>query len=247
MPDPIFAEPRLAEIYDPLHNDRSDLAAYEAMVAEFGARRVLDVGCGTGELACRLAASGLDVIGLDPAEASLEVARRKPRAELVRWIHGGAEDAPAVEADLAVMTGNVAQVFLEDSDWAATLAAAYRALRRGGLLVFEVRDPSRRAWERWTAEFTRRRVDLPGVGVVETWVEPGDVSLPFVSFRHVYVFESDGVTLTSDSTLRFREREEIEESLAAAGFTLREVRDAPDRPGLEWVFVAQKGLGQGPV
>lgn len=240
MPDRIFAEPRLAELYDLLHSDRSDLAVYEAMVAEFGARRVLDIGCGTGEFACRLAARGVDVIGVDPADASLEVARRKPHAERVRWICGGAEDAPALAADLAVMTGNVAQVFLENDDWAAMLSAARGALRPGGMLVFEVRDPSHRAWDRWTPELTRRRVDLPGAGVVETWVELTDVSLPFVSFRHVYVFESDGARLTSDSTLRFRERGEIEGSLAEAGLVLREVRDAPDRPGLEWVFVSER-------
>lgn len=240
MPDPIFAEPRLAAIYDPLHSDRSDLAVYEMMVDEFGARCVLDIGCGTGELACRLAARGIEVVGLDPAEASLEVARRKPHAERVRWIHGGADDAPAVDADFAVMTGNVAQVFLEDDDWAATLSAAHRALRPGGVLVFEVRDPSRRAWEGWISERTRRRVELPGLGVVETWVELTDVSLPFVSFRHVYVFESDGAKLTSDSRLRFRARDEIEASLSAAGFDVREIRDAPDRPGLEWVFVSER-------
>ena len=46
--DPIFAEPRLAAIYDALDADRSDLDHYSAMVEEFGARQVLDVGCGTG-------------------------------------------------------------------------------------------------------------------------------------------------------------------------------------------------------
>ncbi|WP_273651852.1 hypothetical protein [Cellulomonas fimi] len=46
--------------------------------------------------------------------------------------------------------------------------------------------------------------------------------------------------LTSDSTLRFREQDEVVRSLAAAGFTVTEVRDAPDRPGREWVFVARR-------
>ena len=31
-----------------------------------------------------------------------------------------------------------------------------------------------------------------------------------------------------------------EDSLRAAGYTLAEVRDAPDRPGWEWVFIARK-------
>ncbi len=46
--------------------------------------------------------------------------------------------------------------------------------------------------------------------------------------------------LTSDSTLRFRSRDEIERSLADAGFDVTEVRDAPDRPGREHVFIAER-------
>lgn len=57
MPDAIFGEPRLAEIYDALDADRSDLDAYAAMADEFSAVTVLDVGCGTGTLACLLAAT----------------------------------------------------------------------------------------------------------------------------------------------------------------------------------------------
>jgi hypothetical protein len=61
-----------------------------------------------------------------------------------------------------------------------------------------------------------------------------------VSFRGTYVFASDGAVMTSDSTLRFRERNELEESLVAAGFAVDEVRDAPDRPGREFVFVTTR-------
>jgi 2-polyprenyl-3-methyl-5-hydroxy-6-metoxy-1,4-benzoquinol methylase len=53
--DAHFSERRLAEVYDPLDPDRSDLDAYVAMVDEFGAHSVLDIGCGTGTLACPLA------------------------------------------------------------------------------------------------------------------------------------------------------------------------------------------------
>jgi SAM-dependent methyltransferase len=41
------------------------------------ARRVLDVGCGEGQVARRLAAQGADVIGLDPTIAQLTVARER--------------------------------------------------------------------------------------------------------------------------------------------------------------------------
>src|SRR5215471_12443271 len=76
--DALFEVPRLAELYDPLDPDRSDLDAYAALTDEFGASTVLDIGCGTGAFACQLAGRGLDVIAVDPAAASLGVARRKP-------------------------------------------------------------------------------------------------------------------------------------------------------------------------
>jgi hypothetical protein len=123
---------------------------------------------------------------------------------------------------------------------AATLRGVHAALRSGGHLVFEVRDPSRRAWERWTRENTYQRLDLPGIGCVETWWDLTGVDGALVSYRRMYVFAADGSTLTSDSTRRFWTRAEIEDSLGAAGYALAEVRDAPDRPGREWVFIARK-------
>jgi len=47
----------------------------------WGARSVLDVGCGTGTLALLLADRGCEVLAVYPAGASVEVARGKPGAE----------------------------------------------------------------------------------------------------------------------------------------------------------------------
>src|SRR6187551_2463973 len=113
MPDAVFEHPRLVSIYDALDPDRSDLDVYAAIADELGARRVLDVGCGTGTFALLLTERGLDVTGVDPAGGSLDVARAKPGAERVRWIHGDATALPPMRVDLATMTGNVAQAIAD--------------------------------------------------------------------------------------------------------------------------------------
>ncbi|WP_456844330.1 class I SAM-dependent methyltransferase, partial [Cellulomonas sp. P5_C6] len=118
MADDGFEVPRLAELYDVLDPDRSDLDAYVAIADELGARSVLDVGCGTGVFALLLAAHGLDVVGVDPARASVDLARAKPGADAVRWLDGDATTLPPLRVDLATMTANVAQVFVTEEDWA---------------------------------------------------------------------------------------------------------------------------------
>ena len=240
MPDAIFAHPRLAWVYDAFDGPRDDLAAYVAIAGELGADRVLDVGCGTGCLAIELARTGRTVVGVDPAAASLEVAKAKEGSDAVTWVHGDAAAIPAVAADCALMTGNVAQVFRTEADWAHVLTAVGAALRPRGYLVFETRRPERRAWEEWAADTGPVTLDVPGVGPVEQRRQVTAVNLPLVSFRCTYTFLADGAVITSDSTLRFRGRAELESSLAAQGYRVLDVRDAPDRPGREFVFITER-------
>ncbi|GAA3032741.1 class I SAM-dependent DNA methyltransferase [Actinokineospora globicatena] len=232
-PDSVFADPRLVAVYDTFDAPRDDLDAYVALVAELDARRVLDLGCGTGNLGVRLAERGIDVIGVDPAEASLAVARG--REERVRWVHGDVGSAAGLDVDLVVMTGNVAQVFLTDAEWTEVLAGCRAATRPGGYLVFETRRPQRRAWEEWDGQVV---LDVPGIGAVSQRREVTEVRLPLVSFRSTYRFP-DGAVISSSTTLRFRDLDEISRDLAAHGYRVLDVREAPDRPGKEFVFVAQ--------
>jgi SAM-dependent methyltransferase len=244
MADEIFEDPRLAALYDAFEAPRDDLDEYVAIVEKLGARRVLDIGCGTGTFALLIAQRGLDVIGVDPARASLDVARAKPDAGRVRWIDGDATALPSVSVDLVTMTGNTAQSITDADEWELTLRRVHDALRPGGYLVFETRDPSHHPWQQeWTKTESHEISVIEGVGAVERWVELLDVNKPLVTFRWTWVFASDGQMLTSDSTLRFRERTEIAETLARNGFVVDEVRDAPDRPGRELVFFARKRAG----
>ncbi|MDQ0188599.1 class I SAM-dependent methyltransferase [Alicyclobacillus cycloheptanicus] len=240
MADEIYENPRLAAIYDPFDPDRSDLDAYESMVHEFGARSVLDIGCGTGTFACRLAARGVQVVGLEPAFASLQVAQSKTGSDRVTWIHGTARDLPALKVDLATMTANVAQVFLTDEAWTETLRSVRNVLVPGGRLIFETRRPESQAWIHWTKESTFQRIHIPKYGVVKGWVDVLSVHNSLVSFRWTYVFERDGAIFTSDSTVRFRGLDELVQSLDDAELSVEKVREAPDRPGKEFVLIARR-------
>lgn len=239
MTDSIFADARLAAIYDAFDGQRPDLEHYLLIVKELNARSILDIGCGTGCFACLLSENGFDVVGIDPAQASLDIARKKPFAERVRWILGDSSDHPPLEVDLAAMTGNVAQVFSLDDAWIKNLTSIRQALKLGGHLVFEARDPAQQAWLKWNRQNTYQRIDIKNIGPVEGWCDLIEASEDLVKFRWTYVFADDGATLMSDSTLRFRQKDELISSLEKTGYKLRDIRDAPDRPQQEFVFIAE--------
>jgi ubiquinone/menaquinone biosynthesis C-methylase UbiE len=101
--------------------------------------RVLDVACGTGVLA--LAAAGLagptgEVIGVDPNEEMLEVARRHQAA--VGWRVGAAESLPVSDEHIDAVVSQFGFMFFDDQTRA--LAEMLRVLRPGGRLALAVFD-----------------------------------------------------------------------------------------------------------
>lgn len=217
-----YVDTRLVELYD-LDNPRGiDTDFYLALAKEIAARHIIDFGCGTGLLTCELAVEGRQIIGIDPSAAMLKVARRKPGAERVQWVEGDSSALGKREADLAIMTGNVAQVFLDDIEWAATLHALHMALRPGGYLAFESRNPLARAWEKWNRDDTFAQIDTP-FGLMECWLDLVNVEDGKVRFVGHNVFKSTGEDVIASSELRFRYKAELANSLINAGFTIEQV------------------------
>ena len=217
-----YVDSRLVELYDRDNPRGVDTDFYLALATEINARRVIDFGCGTGLLTCELAIEGRHIIGIDPSVAMLSVAKRKSGAERIQWIKGDLNALGNREADLAIMTGNVAQVFLDDKEWEATLHAIHRTLRPGGYLAFESRNPLARAWEKWIREDTFDQIETP-FGLMDCWLELVGVENDRVRFVAHNVFKSTGEDAVASSELRFRHKEELATSLTKAGFTIRQV------------------------
>src|SRR5580704_11154015 len=89
QPSESYADPRLAALYDALNPADASTAFYLSLPGAPPAR-ILDVGCGTGLLACEFAARGYDVTGADPAAAMLATARARPGGDQVRWVQASA-------------------------------------------------------------------------------------------------------------------------------------------------------------
>ena len=122
----------------------------------------------------------------------LDIARRRPGGEQVTWIEASAARCGAMQADLILMMGHVAQVFLDDASFDAALATAHAALRPGGRLAFESRNPSASPWTAWTPRESRRVIDDTRYGAVEIWQQWTEAADGRVHFETHHRFLRDG-------------------------------------------------------
>jgi SAM-dependent methyltransferase len=215
--DDPYRDADLVVLYDVDNPGGDDHAYYRALADGIGARTIVDLGCGTGLLTRSLAGPGRTVIGVDPSRTMLDFARRQPGGDSVTWIHGDAAALPATAtADLAVCTGNAIMHVLPD-ELPSTLMSLAGALRSGGTLSFESRNPAFHEWERWNPEATYSERDTP-VGRLREWLEVTHVDDGRVVFDAHNVFP-DGEVRVYTSVLFFRSAEEFATELSRAGFT----------------------------
>lgn len=217
MGSPAYHDPRLARVYDTLNPPTPDLDFYERL-AGLERKAILDVGSGTGRFACRLAARGHDVVGAEPAEGMLSVARNRPGSDQVKWVPATASELKLDETfDLIVMTGHVFQVFTADEEILAVLKNLRAHLTPDGRLAFETRNPLAREWEQWIPDLTREVLDIEGEGKVAAHFDIRSVIGELVTYETHFQF-ADGSTYIAPDTLRFLTKEQLAAFLSNAGF-----------------------------
>ena len=151
---------------------------------------VLDVCCGTGDIAFELARRGAQVTGLDFSEPMLTVARgRMKKAEWRMkngagpepvFLQGDALKLPFADGSFDVVT--VGYGLRNLADWQAGLREMVRVARPGGrLVVLEFGKPDNAVW-RWLY-FTYLRCFVPLLGLVFCG-QPSAYAYILESLRH---------------------------------------------------------------
>lgn len=120
----VFEEEFFASLYDCVNPWSVSDDFYVDRAVE-GGGPVLDLGCGTGMLACGIAAKGLSVTGVDPAEAMLRIARTRPGGDKVNWIKSDGQSLRLPQRfNFIYMSGHAFQALLKDDDAVELLRVA---------------------------------------------------------------------------------------------------------------------------
>lgn len=190
---------------------------------------VVDLGCGTGRFTARLAdLFGANVLGVDPSEKMLAVARGKPPRRDVEFVNGSAEQIPCADDSVDLIFMSMAFHHFRSREDA--MRAFRRVLRQGGLIC--VRNSTRDRGSPYERFFPNYRE------VLDRWPSAAEIAAAFDDGgfemrRHDVVDHmmardlnelADKASYRADSTLLRLSDDDFERGLAA-------IRDAARMDG----------------
>lgn len=218
----------LAPFYDRYTADYEHevvLEQVEELALEHGlaGRRLLDVGCGTGESFIPLLDRGYDVTACDISPRMVERARRKlGEPDAARVVVADMRALPWRRAfDLVTCLDDGLNYLLSEAELTAALRSIAGALRRGGLAVFDVnslRTYRETFAEEFVVESGQTVFRWRGEGTAE--VAPGDLCSAVLDVR----VAGGRLRATSRHTQRHHPRAAVEAACARAGLRPLDVR-----------------------
>lgn len=115
-------------------------SAFAALLPDVAGSRVLDLGCGAGQLALHVAESGAaEVIGVDLSERMLEVATAERAHPRVTYHHASMEETAFPPGRFELVVSSLAFHYVDD--YPALIGRIATWLVPGGLVVFSTEHP----------------------------------------------------------------------------------------------------------
>lgn len=169
---------------------------------------VVDLGCGTGNLAIPLAKSGFEVFGIDISADMLAIARSKwgdppvrGQGGSIRWLQQDMRDWELPEpVDAVISFCDCLNYLTTEADVTAAIRQTFAALRPGGLFLFDVHAP--RTLERYADE---QPFVLDEKDVAYLWTSDYDHTSRTIRHDLTFFVRDDATSAVTELYRRFEE------------------------------------------
>jgi len=220
-----------AKLYDRIwgrYDYDSDVDFLDALFRDYGCKRIIDIGCGTGGHSLRLSMKGYDVTGLDLSPAMLKIAREKDKAANVRFIQGDMRKlnrlAFGKKFDAAICLGQTFSHLLTNKDVEAFLDGLCIVLKKNGLFIFNARN-AKKIREEYLDKLLldhmiiEEKLQVVMLAYNTRWVKNRDV----IVWRPIYLIKEDDrmdMQIREHKLRRFH-FQELRRMLAEKGFRIK--------------------------
>ena len=136
----------LAAVYEAMYktfiNYDEEFDLYKQMLVKYNCRSLVEIGCGTGNLASRFNADGFNYTGLDISEDMLAIATQNNPG--CTFLQAGMQHfILPKEADAAIITGRTISYLLSNKEVMESMASINKNLKQGGILCFDFIDANK--------------------------------------------------------------------------------------------------------
>jgi ubiquinone/menaquinone biosynthesis C-methylase UbiE len=140
------------EMYQTIFNYEEEFNFYDAILKKYNCHKILELGCGSGNLARYFVHSGYDYTGVDLYDSMLEIAAKVEPA--AKFIQGDMRQLDFEnEFDAVIITGRSFTYMTKNDDVDKALKTIYQSLKENGKLIFDNFDA-----EKIFANFNREEI-----------------------------------------------------------------------------------------
>jgi ubiquinone/menaquinone biosynthesis C-methylase UbiE len=238
----------LAKVYDEIYQGFIDYPQeykfYKNICQEYKASNILEIACGTGNLASFFIKDFKNYIGLDYSEAMLAIARSKNTS--ANFIQGDMRQFSIKEQlDAILITGRSTSYLTSDSDLESTFSSVRKNLKTKGVFIFDCIDSER--FMRYISK-NKKVTHESNVNGKEfyrdsEWKKIASERYQLIDWKAEYFkIENDNkIMLGKDQTIfRAFSPSEIKQKLKFYRFKLLEIFDRPTYAFDTYMFVAEK-------
>ncbi|PCI85204.1 MAG: SAM-dependent methyltransferase [Hyphomicrobiales bacterium] len=217
MEEDLYTDPLLAQFYDSASQNRVDFECCLGLAKPD--MSILDLGCGTGELAVGLAKIGAEVTGVEPAGAMLDIARGRDVDDLVTWVQDDARNVRlGRKFDLVILTGHSFQGFLIEADQMKLLATIAAHLTPKGRFVFDSRNPDFMELKGRKVDDNIRLLEHELHGQIEMWnVSDYDEDKGILTYENGFRIVATGEEHVAGAKIHYTKQQDIADMLVESG------------------------------